>query len=110
MREASEVMALASQVPSMTAFFALVGSAIQHGNSAPALVMLTICGLSGERAWSLIDGWDRMVEAESQTGWTPECVAMGYVMEDVEGWSIIVWGALIGKFQVKGDPSVADSE
>ncbi len=82
----------------MAGFFALVGSAIQNGRAGVGLEMLKRCGLDRARAWNLVDGWDRMIETESQTGWTPETVAMGFVIEDVPKWWKVKWHRLIGQF------------
>ncbi len=98
MREAAEVAVLAREVPGMVGFFALVGSAIQNGRAGVGFEMLKKCGLGRARAWYLVDGWDRMIETESQTGWTPETVAMGVVIEDVAKWGRIDWEGLIGQF------------
>ncbi len=95
MRDASEVMTLAGQVPGMAAFFSLVGSAIQNGRSVDGYRKLLSCGLSPERAWNLVDDWDRMIDTESRTGWTPEYVAMGFLIEDVANWWGLDWLELI---------------
>lgn len=93
--EMSEVVALAHEVQGMSPFFSLLGQAIQHGRSKVAYGMLLECGLSHRRAWSLVDGWQGMIINESLTGWTPECVAMGHVIDEVSQWWTIPWSSLI---------------
>ena len=100
-------MGLAKSERGMVAFFALAGEAIVHGRAKVALRMLTGVGLKRARAWTLIESWDRMIEMETSTGWTPEVTAMGFVMNDVAGWRAVQWSELIGQFALSADPDGA---
>lgn len=103
----NEVLASAREVPGMVAFFALVGEAISHGRSKVALRMLCAVGLSRQRGWSLIGSWERMIELETRTGWTPEVTAMGFAMSDLSGWREVRWQEVAGQFALAADPDGA---
>jgi len=83
----------------MVPFFSLLGQAIQNGQSRHAFNLLLEVGLDRDRAWALVEGWDRMVTMECTTGWTPEVTAIGFVMNDVAEWWEVPYRSLLREFQ-----------
>lgn len=91
----------------MIAFFALIGEAVSNGRMRIAFMMLTAIGVDRRPAWAFLDGWEKMREEETTTGWTPEVVAMGFVMGAVDRWRVVQWSELIGQFATSADPDGA---
>jgi len=75
----------------------LIGHSIYFFKQKTAYEILLECGLNRQRAWDLVDGWQGMIINESLTGWTPECVAMGHTIDEVDDWWTIPWSNLIYK-------------
>jgi hypothetical protein len=98
-RTPEDVLGAAANVPGMIPFFSLLGGAITGGRSRLALDLLVALGLTQPRAWALVEGWERMLEQETATGWTAEVVAMGFVMNDVEGWWARPYDVLLKGFR-----------
>jgi len=104
---ATNVLALARYAPGMVAFFTLLGRAIQgHRSSRRAYQMLLAVGLTAERAWSLMEGWEHFNENEKVTGWTAEVTAMAFVIIDVEDWKHVQWSMLTKQLVAGADRPV----
>jgi hypothetical protein len=98
--EAEDVFEKAKSVAGMVSFFSLIGSAIQHGRSSLAYDALVLVGLKRNRAWFIVDSWEKIIARESTTGWTPEATAMWFVIAEVEGWRDVPWRQLMRRLAV----------
>ena len=99
MIDALTVLSSATQAKGMVPFFSLLGVAITSGRAGKAYRALIKIGLSPSRASTIIERWEDAVRLQSDTGWTAEAAAIGFVLNDVPVWREVDWLVLMAELR-----------